>query len=334
MKRGIGKIGLAAGALMVLGALYLVNYWSSGLAAPGPEVRTPQQTYTIALVMGMRHGDYWKTVYTGAEAAAKELGAGISFLGPDDELDAEGQAELIRQALADGADALLVAPNGEGALGEAVREAQKRVPVLTLDSELAFPKVKAHIGTDNYQSGVKAAEEMVRLLGGSPGRIALLGFVPGTHKAEEREAGILAVLKNHPEQQLAGKAYSYNDQQRAKELVLELERTSGPLDGIIALNSAAGLGAADALSSLGLEKRVKLVSFDSTMQELELLQGGVIRSLVVQNPFGMGYLGVRHAMDMLLQRKVPPQVDTGSAVVRTEDMFTPANQKLLFPLIR
>lgn len=337
MKRGIGKMGIALGAAVVLAAMFLADYWSfrgGSASSAGTDARKGQQAYTIALVMGMRHGDYWKTVYMGAEAAAKELGAGISFLGPDDELDTEGQAELIRQALADGADALLLAPNDEEPLAEAVREAQQRVPVLTLDSELASLKVKGHIGTDNYRSGARAAEEMVRLLGGATGRIALLGFVPGTPKAEERESGILSVLKNHPQLQLAGKTHSCSGQQQAKELVLELERTTGPLDGIIALNSAAVLGAADALTSLGQERQVKLVSFDSTLRELELLQDGVIRSLVVQNPFGMGYLGVRHAMDALRQRQVPEQVDTGSAVVRTEDMFTPDNQKLLFPLIR
>lgn len=338
MKRSRDKIVMAAGAAVLAGALLLAGFWpfqgsSSNLFA-GSDVRTGKQPYTIALVLGMRHGDYWKTVYTGAEAAAKELGAGISFLGPDDELDGEGQARLVRQALADGADAILVAPNDEEPLAEALREAQKLVPVLTLDSGMASLKVKSHIGTDNYRSGVKAAEEMVRLMGGSPGKIALLGFVPGTPKVEEREAGILSVLKQHPELQLAGKAYAYSDQQRAKEQVLELDRSVGPLEGIIALNSASVLGAADALGSLGQERQVKLVSFDSTLQELELLQDGVIRSLVVQNPFGMGYLGVRHAVDALLKRQLPEQVDTGSAVVRTEDMFSPGNQKLLFPLIR
>ncbi len=338
MKRSLDKMVIASGAAVLAGALLLAGYWpfkggGSGLFADS-EVRTGKHAYTIALVLGMRHGDYWKTVYTGAEAAAKELGAGISFLGPDDELDGEGQARLVRQALADGADAILVAPNDEEPLAEALREAQKLVPVLTLDSGLATLKVKAHIGTDNYRSGAKAAEEMVRLLDGSPGKIALLGFVPGTPKVEEREAGILSVLKQHPELQLAGKAYAYSDQQRAKEQVLELDRGAGPLDGIIALNSASVLGAAEALGSLGQERRVKLVSFDSTLQELELLQDGVIRSLVVQNPFGMGYLGVRHAVDALMKRQVPEQVDTGSAVVRTEDMFSPGNQKLLFPLIR
>lgn len=338
MKHGKDIMVIAAGAALLLGALLTADYWPFRGTGPGPsagsEVKTAKQAHTIALVMGMRHGDYWKTVYTGAEAAAKEVGVGISFLGPDDELDGEGQALLVRQALADGADAILVAPNDEEPLAEALREAQKQVPVLTLDSELATIKVKAHIGTDNYRSGAKAAEEMVRLLGGAPGRIALLGFDPGMPKVEDREAGILSVLKSHPELQLAGKAYSYADQQRAREQVLELERTSGPLDGIIALNSASVLGAADALGILGHDRRMKLVSFDSTLQELELLQDGVIRSLVVQNPFRMGYLGVRHAADALLQRQVPERVDTGSAVVRTEDMFSPGNQKLLFPLIR
>lgn len=301
------------------------------------ERRAPKHqpdNFKITLVLGMRHGDYWKTVFTGADAAARELGVSVSFLAPDDERDAKGQADLVSQALADGADALIVAPNDDTSLTAVIKEAQQRVPVITIDLAVHSLKVNSHIGTDNYQSGIQAAEEMIRLLNGKPARIGLLGFVQGTPKADLRENGILEKLKSHPEIQLMGKAYCYSDQQLAEELTLRMLNTLGPLDGMIALNSTAAVGAAEVLNREGLARQVKLVAFDSTTQELELLQAGTIRSTVIQNPFGMGYLGVRYAVDALRGQKVPVTVDTGSTVVRTEDMFTPANQKLLFPLLK
>ena len=53
--------------------------------------------------------------------------------------------------------------------------------------------------------------------------------------------------------------------------------------------------------------------------------------MVVQNPFNMGYLGVKYALDVLNGDKVPKSVDTGSTVIDRENMYLPENQKLVFP---
>jgi ribose transport system substrate-binding protein len=296
--------------------------------------KAPPEKPRITLVLGMRHGDYWKTVYTGAEAAARESGTTLRFLAPDDEEDLKAQAELVGQALADGTDALVLAPNDDNALEETVRKALEQVPVITIDSPVSTAKVLSHIGTDNYEAGIQAAEEMIRLLDGRPARIGLIGFVQGTPKADLRERGILDELKTHPEIRVVATVYCYSDQQLAEELTRSMIKEYGRLDGIMALNSIASLGAGEALQDMNLHNEVKLVAFDSTTQELEMLQAGVIRSTVVQNPFAMGYLGVRHAVEALKGQQVPSSVDTGSKAVRPDDMFTLENQKLLFPLLR
>lgn len=300
-----------------------------------PKVTPDAEKPRVALVLGMRHGDYWKTVYLGAEAAARERGANVSFLGPDDEEDMKGQVEAIRQALADGADALVLAPNDDAALAEAVEQAAQTVPVITIDSKVKSGKVKSHIGTDNYAAGTQAAGALLELLGDGPKRIGIVGFVQGTLKADQRERGLLDGLRGRGDIQVADKTYSFSDQQLASELTQQMLAKHGRLDGIVAMNSIASVGAAEALVKAGLAGSVKLVAFDSTVRELELLQEGTIQATVVQNPFGMGYLGVQHAMDVLKTGKAPAaSVDTGSKVIRQDNMFSYENQKLLFPLLQ
>ncbi|MDF2922713.1 MAG: putative transporter substrate binding protein [Paenibacillaceae bacterium] len=320
-----------------LAAVGLLLLLSVACSLPGTRFKgTPEESrkLQITLVLGMRHGDYWKTVYTGAEAAAREYGVNLSFLAPDDEEDVEVQARLVRQALADGADALVLAPNDDTVLADAVKAARAAVPVITIDSGVDLVEVDSHIGTDNYQAGIQAAEEMIRLLEGKPARIGLMGFIQGTPKADLREQGIVETLKRHPEIQLAGKAYCYSEPGLAEELTVSMLNNLGPLDGMIALNSTASVGVAQVLEQEGMGKQVKLVAFDNTMQELELLQAGIIHAAVVQNPFGMGYLGVSHAVRAVNGGKIPANVDTGSRVVRSKDMFSPGNQKMLFPLLK
>jgi len=47
----------------------------------------------------------------------------------------------------------------------------------------------------------------------------------------------------------------------------------------------------------------------------------------------MGYLAVKTAVELLRGKRVPPRIDTGSAVVTRQNMDERENQKLLFPLI-
>lgn len=299
-----------------------------------PEGANRAEKRNVALVLGMRHGDYWKTVYSGAETAAREYGVNLSFLAPDDEEDVKGQVNQVAQALEDGADALILAPNDDVALAGAVNDAASKVPVIVIDSNVNSSKLKSYIGTDNYEAGRKAAEELIRLMGGEPSRIGIMGFVQGTQKADMREKGLLDTLAKHPEISIVEKEYSFSDQLLATQLTQAMIQTHGRLDAIVALNSIASLGVAEGLEKLGLEGSVKLIAFDSTVQELELMQEGVISATVIQNPFSMGYLGVRHAVEAMSGDKVPAVVDTGSKVVRQEDMFTLENQKLLFPLLK
>lgn len=322
------KLAFAA-VLLIMLLLICLQLWNRA-----PLQREHGEKPRIALVLGMRHGDYWKTVYTGAEAAARELGATLSFLAPDDEEDVKGQVDALNQALADGADALVLASNDDVVLVDAVERAARQLPVIAIDSRVKSSKVKSYIGTDNYSAGLKAAEEMVRQLGGKRARIGIIGYVQGTQKADQRERGFLDGVAKHPEIEVAAKAYCFSDQQLAVRLTRDMLREHGRLDGLVALNSIASLGAADALEQMGLHWDVKLVAFDSTVQELELLQRGIIQATVVQNPFAMGYLGVQHAMGALSGHKLPATVDTGSTVIRLDNMFSAENQKLLFPLLK
>ncbi|WP_438448905.1 substrate-binding domain-containing protein [Gorillibacterium sp. sgz5001074] len=332
MNRRSTRIAAWTALVMTLVAV-LIAAGHTWRTSPGP-VKTAEKPQ-IALVLGMRHGDYWKTVYLGAEAAARERGASVRFLGPDDEEDMKGQVEAIRQALADGADALVLAPNDDAALAEAVDQASQQVPVITIDSRVKSAKVKSHIGTDNYAAGTKAAGALLDLLGPGPKRIGVVGFVQGTLKADQRERGLLDGLAGRADIQVAERVYSFSDQQLAAELTRRMLEKHGPLDGLVALNSIASVGAAETLLKAGLTGKVKLVAFDSTTRELELLQEGTIQATVVQNPFGMGYLGVMHALDVLSGGKAPSaSMDTGSKVIRQDTMFSYENQKLLFPLLK
>ena len=80
--------------------------------------------------------------------------------------------------------------------------------------------------------------------------------------------------------------------------------------------------------------RVKLVAFDASEQLIADLREGAIDSLVVQNPFRMGYESTR-AIGLKLRGEQPERkVDSGATLIRREDLAREATQQLLFPNIQ
>ena len=75
-------------------------------------------------------------------------------------------------------------------------------------------------------------------------------------------------------------------------------------------------------------------AFDSDDKLVKLLGDGTIAALVVQDPFRMGYEGVKTAFAASKGEKVPATVDTGVNVITKENMNTPRSQELLSPKIK
>ena len=105
------------------------------------------------------------------------------------------------------------------------------------------------------------------------------------------------------------------------------------------LRLSAGAGAALALdppSLLALQSgnyagKVRFVGFDSSPKLVEALAKGEIDSLTLQNPFHMGYMGVKTAVEHLRGDKVDERVDTGVMLVTKVNMDEPEIRELLSP---
>ena len=80
-----------------------------------------------------------------------------------------------------------------------------------------------------------------------------------------------------------------------------------------------------------MEDQIVMVGFDSSNEEIQLLEAGIFEGIVIQKPFNMGYLSVQKAVEAYHNSAVEPMVDSGSVAVTKANMFTEENQKLLFP---
>lgn len=288
---------------------------------------------TVQIVVKRPDSDYWHTVRLGAETAGQEFDINIKVNSPKNEDDISGQIEIINNAIESKVDGIVLAACDYKQLVPVTERAIKAgIPVVIIDSELDYPKVSSFIATDNIQAGKLAGRKLVELVG-DKADIAIINFVKGAATAVQREEGLMEVLKAYPEINIVAKEYSLSDEKRAEELTRKIFERFGKVDAIVALNGYSAVGTARALEELGATESVKIVAFDSFKEEIDYLEDEVIDATVVQNPFSMGYLGVKTVLEALDRKEIPKYIDTGSKIIDKSNMYLPENQKLLFPFV-
>ncbi|MFB9325823.1 substrate-binding domain-containing protein [Paenibacillus aurantiacus] len=284
----------------------------------------------ITLVLREQESDFWETVRMGAEAAAKEFGANLHVTAMPDSDDSAGQIKLVRQALADKTRALVVAAADDVDMARAVTGV--RIPVIAIDTDINAGAVRSYIGIDNYDAGKKAGERIIEQLG-QQGHVVILSSVKDDRNMEQRIRGILDTFKQEPFITVLDNRYCMAGIEACQDVTRSLMDAT-LVDGIVALNADAAIGAGREVIRRGEEDRVKVVAFESAHEELEMLQDGVLEATIVQNPFSMGYLGVKHAMQALEGEAIPQRVDIHTKIIDRDNMFWMDNQKILFPFVK
>ena len=299
-------------------------------------------SYNIYLIAKSSTTEFWKAVFSGANAAKSEYNVQLTILAPDTEEDFEVQNDYIRQAVADGADAIVFSAisytENAAAIDEAVAAG---VRVVVIDSDVDSKGVSVRIGTDNVAAGrmsgeaaLKTAQEKIV--------VGIVNAYAETQNCREREQGFREVLLG--DSRVKG-IYAVNVSTDALEARLAAEkllREHPEINVLIGFNEPLAVGTAmavdelegvaQAVDSLGLTGQVHAVSFDSNVNCIELLQTGAVAALVVQNSYAMGYLGVEKAWQVLQGEKFDSTalIDTATTIVTKENMFTMESQKAMF----
>ncbi|GMU92077.1 MAG: rhamnose ABC transporter substrate-binding protein [Candidatus Hydrogenedentota bacterium] len=306
--------------------------------APSATVATPTTSQadgkklTFAVVpKGLTH-QFWLSVKKGAETAAQDLGISIKWVGPEKETEVVKQINIIEDQIGAGVDAIVMAACDQDALVDVIKKAMDRgIPVVTIDSGVNSDLPVSFVATDNIAGAAAAARELARLIG-NEGDVGLIPFVKGAGTSEQREEGFKQGLAEFPNVKLVSVQYSQSDVAKAMDVTEDMITSQPNLKGIFAANEPGAIGAVQALEAANKAGQIKMVAFDASEDELAALQKGTIHALIVQNPFRMGYDGVKAAYDHLQGKAVEKRIDTGVQIVTLENLNDPEIQKVLNPL--
>lgn len=275
---------------------------------------------------------FWQTVHAGALKAGEEFDLEILWNAPQMEIDAGRQISIVENLITRRVSGIVLAPVDEQALVTVVeRAAADGIPVSIFDSAIQTDKIISFVVTDNYQGGVMAAERMGEILAGK-GQVGVIGFMPGSASTMKREAGFVeTIAEKFPEIEVVGVKFNMADRAKALAEAENLLTAYPELAGFFADNESSLDGTVQAVKQRGLAGKVKIVGFDASDTLVADMKAGAIDSIVVQDPFKMGYESTRQLVIHLDGGQPVTHIDSGAYLITPRNIDTPEMQAVVFP---
>lgn len=290
---------------------------------------------TVPVIVKDTTSNYWQIVLAGARKAGKDLGIKVPELGAQSESDINGQITILENAVADKPAAIVIAPTQFAALGKPIDEAAKSVKIIGIDSAADSKAFTSFLTTDNVQGGRAAADALAEGVkaktGKAEGNVAIINSLPGVGSLDQRVQGFKEELKKYPGLKITQDKVADGQATTGLNITTDLITADPTLVGIFADNLIMGQGAGQAVAENKLGSKLALVAFDSDPKLVGYLKDGTIYALIVQDPFRMGYDGVKTALAASKGEKVPANVDTGVNTITKANMDSERSQALLNP---
>jgi ribose transport system substrate-binding protein len=309
----------------------------AGLALGAPAMA--QTKPTISIIVKDTTSVYWQTVLAGARKAGQDLGVDVTELGAQSESDVAGQIGILAKAVASNPAAIVIAPAQFAALGKRIDEAAKKVKIIGIDSPADTKALTSFVATDEMQAGRIAADALANAItktyADTEGDVAIITASPGSASPDQSAKGF--------KEQVANKYRALNvlpekvaDAQAATGLSImkDLVDADRDLRGVFVSNVIMAEGASQVVYNKSSGDRINYVVFGSDDKLVKSLQDGTIAALVVQDPFRMGYDGVKTALAASKGEKVPDSLDTGANLITKANMSSARSQELLNPKIK
>ena len=220
------------------------------------------------------------------------------------ERDVKKQADQIEDFIVKGVSAIVLNPCDSQSIGAAIKRANEAgIPVFTNDIKYDGDdaEVVCHVATDNYQGGLLAGEAMVKLLGDSGGKVAILHF-PQAESCQLRVKGFTEIVDKHNESasdrievvtELDGGGMRDEGFKAAKDAI----EANPDLAAIFAINDPSALGAYAALEAAGKVDQVRIIAFDGQLIGKQAILEGKIVCDPIQFPDRIG----QKTIEMIIQ---------------------------------
>lgn len=233
----------------------------------------------------------WRTTFSeSVKAEAEKRGIDLKF--SDAQQKQENQIKAIRSFIAQGVDAIVVAPVVETGWRPVLMEARRaRIPVVIVDRNVDVSDDRLYltrIAPDFIDEGRKAANWLMNATDGQCDIVELQGTV-GSSAAIGRMEGFNEVINQHDGAQIVRSQTAEFTRAKGKEVMESILKAEGGGKDICALwshNDEMALGAIQAIREAGLNpgEDILVVSVDAVDDIFSALAAGDVNASVEMSP--------------------------------------------------
>jgi len=231
----------------------------------------------------------WRSAETQSiQDEAKKRDVNLKF--SDAQQKQENQIKAIRVFLAQGVDAIILAPVVETGWEPVLKEVKRaKIPVILVDRGIKVSDESLYttlIASDFVSEGRLAGEWLAKKLGGK-GSIVELQGTPGAAPAIDRKKGFEEAIAKNPGLKIIKSQTGEFTRSKGKEVVEAFLKAEGKnIAAVYAHNDDMALGAIQAIEEAGLKPGtdVIVVSIDGVKGAFEAMVAGKLNCTVECNP--------------------------------------------------
>lgn len=231
----------------------------------------------------------WRTAETNSiKSEAAKRGVKLQF--SDAQQKQENQIKAVKSFVAQGVNAIILAPVVETGWEPALKEAKAaKIPVILVDRGVKVSDDTLYatlIASDFVEEGRMAAEWLSKKTGGKCNIVELQG-TPGAAPAIDRKKGFEEVLKKYPGMKIIKSQTGDFTRSGGKQVMEAFIKSEGKaIQAVYAHNDDMALGAIQALEAAGMQpgKDVTVISIDGVKAAFEAMIAGKLNATVECNP--------------------------------------------------
>jgi ribose transport system substrate-binding protein len=309
--------------LIILNLLVLASCGNPGDGGDSPSADTPR----VALVMKSLANEFFKTMEDGARAYHAENTDAFSLItnGIKNEEDVSGQIALVEQMIAQGVDAIVVAPANSQALVPVLKKAvDAGITIVNIDNKLDAEVLKTEgveipfIGPDNRAGAKLAGDRLAKTLKKGD-QVAIVGGIPSAFNAAQRGEGFRAAMDDAGIIVVSSQAANW-EMEKANQIVTGIVNEHPTIDAILCANDSMALGAVAAIRDAGKTADILVIGYDNISAVQELIKDDKMLCTIDQHGDRLAAFGIEFALEILETGVTPTDRETPVDLVTKETL--------------
>ncbi len=244
-------------------------------------------------------------------------GASVIYASGKSGTDDAGEIAAIQNMVAQGVKGIAITPTSPAVSAALDKAIKAGVKVVLMDNDIpAWKKKSSVVATNNFKGGQLAGQYLAKHLKAGD-TLGVLEGNPANPALVQRVTGMLSGLGAMKSKiKVVSKLETDCDQTKGATAAQTILTANPSLTAMYSACGPPALGAIQSIKNAGIKPGgIILVGFDASTDEVKAIKAGTENASVAQFPSKIGDLGIKTLWAAVQGKKVPKNVDTGTALV-------------------